>query len=215
MFQKFGGGRRNSPKVRVLFAAAQDAKGPDAVMTFSAAVQSGLRNCLVFRGRASRSELWWFALFVLWLGAAAVFFVHHSGLEPLWAGLTVLVTKMFAPLLLLGVAVRRLHDCNLRGAWLLLAWLLSVGLAIAGGLLLGLPAGVTWSLLHGQSQTLFLLMLVLYPGTLCLLCLPPVLAWAAVHYVFVRKGTSGPNRYGPDPLESPLKDSPQDMPTRS
>lgn len=185
-------------------------------MTFSAAVQTGLRKCLVFRGRASRSELWWFALFVLWLGAAAVFFFNHSGLlEPLWAGLGSAVTKMLMPLLLLGVAMRRLHDCNLRGGWLLLVWLLPVGLAMAVGLLLGLPAGVTWSLLHGHSQTLFLLMLALYPGTLCLLCLPPVLAWAAVLYVFARKGTSGPNRYGPDPLENPLKNSPKDMPVRS
>ncbi|MFM7391741.1 MAG: DUF805 domain-containing protein, partial [Actinomycetota bacterium] len=34
-------------------------------MSFVAAIQSGFRNYARFRGRASRSEFWWFSLFTL------------------------------------------------------------------------------------------------------------------------------------------------------
>jgi len=77
-------------------------------MSFVAAIQSGFRNYARFRGRASRSEFWWFSLFTLIVQRAT------SGFEVL-GGLVSLA------LLLPGLAVhvRRLHDTDRRGWWVL------------------------------------------------------------------------------------------------
>ena len=40
-------------------------------MNFQQAVQSGFSNYVNFRGRASRSEFWWFQLFLLLGGVVA------------------------------------------------------------------------------------------------------------------------------------------------
>lgn len=82
-----------------------------------------LRQYAQFAGRARRKEYWWFALlsFVISLSLmvvdAIVFGVRpasgvHMGLSTLY-GLAVLLPS-------LGVSVRRLHDTNRSGWWLLL-----------------------------------------------------------------------------------------------
>ncbi len=87
-------------------------------MTFLTA----LRVCLfqkyaVCRGRASRSEYWWFTFFtaLVWLGAAALSFSLFMSWDSLSAfapgGLMVLV--LGPPVI--GVNVRRLHDLNMPG----------------------------------------------------------------------------------------------------
>ena len=142
-------------------------------MEFAPAV----RRCLTekycsFKGRASRSEFWWFMLCIGLINLAAN--IVLSPLPPKTAmGLNFLVSLA---LLLpnLGVTVRRLHDRNLAGWWLLvpilslLFWLLGRG--APGG-----NAGLVAALLS-------LSMCICY---LAILSLP---------------GTAGPNRFGPDPL---------------
>jgi uncharacterized membrane protein YhaH (DUF805 family) len=118
-------------------------------MDFGQAIKSGIRNYATFRGRASRSELWYWTLFAVLLTLAgqiadtALFESPNPGL--------------FAPLVSLGlmlpglaVAVRRLHDLD-RSAWWLLLILTVVGIVL-------------------------------------------LLIWDCI------KGTTGPNRFGPDPL---------------
>ena len=77
-------------------------------VSFVAAITSGFRNYANFKGRASRSEFWWFSLFTLIVQLAT------SGFEVL-GGLVSLA------LLLPGLAVhvRRLHDTDRRGWWVL------------------------------------------------------------------------------------------------
>jgi len=77
-------------------------------MSFVAAIQSGFRNYARFRGRASRSEFWWFSLFTLIVQLATSGFEVIGGLVSL-------------ALLLPGLAVhvRRLHDTDRRGWWVL------------------------------------------------------------------------------------------------
>jgi len=77
-------------------------------MSFVAAIQSGFRNYANFRGRASRSEFWWFSLFTLIVQLATSGFEVIGGLVSL-------------ALLLPGLAVhvRRLHDTDRRGWWVL------------------------------------------------------------------------------------------------
>jgi uncharacterized membrane protein YhaH (DUF805 family) len=73
-------------------------------MSFVAAIQSGFRNYVKFKGRATRSEYWWWTLFTLVIQAASFIF---AGLGDLLS-LAVLVPSI-------AVAIRRMHDTNHRG----------------------------------------------------------------------------------------------------
>ena len=86
-------------------------------MSFTDAVASGFRKYVVFNGRSSRSEFWWWALFGT-LGSV-VFAVVDSiiGTYPLFYylwGLALLLPD-------LAVSVRRLHDRDKSGWWILIA----------------------------------------------------------------------------------------------
>ena len=120
-------------------------------MTFSEAVHFCLREKLfTTSGRAARSEYWWFALFNLTaivgiLLVATVVLGETVGIFLAGAtGLLLLIPS-------LTVAIRRLHDRNMSGWWLLLAFIPNIG-----------------------QLALFVL--------------------------YALPGTTGPNRFGPDPL---------------
>jgi uncharacterized membrane protein YhaH (DUF805 family) len=90
-----------------------------AVMQFQDAVRSGFRNYVNLSGRAARSEYWYWALFAFLVTAAcgifdaAVFPFSDPG--PLSAVASLL---LFLPAL--GLAVRRMHDMDHTGWWLLI-----------------------------------------------------------------------------------------------
>ena len=75
-------------------------------MNFQAAVQSGFSNYANFRGRACRSEFWWWQLFLVLAGIAVTIIPD------------------------LAVTVRRLHDTDSSGWWILLALIPLVGLIV-------------------------------------------------------------------------------------
>ena len=121
-----------------------------------------------FHGRARRSEFWWYILVVVILGLIV-------GLIGRLIGTTILSSLLSLALLLpnLGVAVRRLHDVNKSGWWILLPlapmilafiFMFMFQLTIAG--ILGLVTLATWILLI---------------------------------YWYAQPGTAGQNPYGPDP----------------
>ena len=85
--------------------------------------QTAVRTCIVekyanFGGRAARPEFWWFVLFlvagnfVLGLLDAMIFWGDVRVFAPLFS------LAMFLPAL--GASVRRLHDSNHTGWWVLL-----------------------------------------------------------------------------------------------
>jgi uncharacterized membrane protein YhaH (DUF805 family) len=105
-------------------------------MTFGEAIANGWHRYAEFTGRASRSELWWWVLFVLLVAAAlSIFDVVPLGtatlgyvLVALWWVATLLPT--------LAVGVRRLSDSDFGwGHWL---WVL---VPVAGVVVLA----VLWS----------------------------------------------------------------------
>jgi uncharacterized membrane protein YhaH (DUF805 family) len=105
-------------------------------MTFGEAVKSVLGKYATFTGRASRSEYWYFILFVVILDIVLNILdvgVLHTAMITA-AGTQVGILSGIAGLVLLlpslGVAVRRLHDVGRSGWWLLL------GLTVIGGLVL-------------------------------------------------------------------------------
>lgn len=112
---------------------------PDGIvprMTFKKAVNNCLRKYATFKGRARRSEYWWFMLFftivvilpmlpivvLAWLDESSVIDIE-SGLMPALALLLVLLAGLgFIAMCVLiipsiAVQVRRLHDIGRSGWW--------------------------------------------------------------------------------------------------
>jgi uncharacterized membrane protein YhaH (DUF805 family) len=121
-------------------------------MNFFDAIKSGFHNYVNFSGRAVRSEYWYWTLFVIVL--VGVLGVVDQMLNPgaRMGAFSVLNGLVSLALILPGIAVsvRRLHDIDRTGWWLLL------GFTVIGALVL--------------------------------------IYWAC------QRGTSGPNRFGPDPM---------------
>lgn len=78
-------------------------------MSFVDAIKSGFRNYVTFKGRASRSEFWWWTLFAVIV--QSVTSVLDETINSI-ASLALLLPG-------LAVNVRRLHDTNRRGKWLI------------------------------------------------------------------------------------------------
>ena len=82
-------------------------------MNFPTSVKSGISNFVNFKGRASRSEFWWFFLFAQLLRT----FAQQVSVS------TATVTGFALLIPSLSVHVRRLHDSGRSLAWLL--WLVT------------------------------------------------------------------------------------------
>jgi uncharacterized membrane protein YhaH (DUF805 family) len=119
-------------------------------MTFGEAVASCFRNYANSAGRAPRSEYWYWTLFELLVSIPG--WVIDATLFPaaeLLSVSTVIGVALFLPSV--AVSIRRLHDIDRSGWWVLLAFTI-VGII-------------------------------------------PLIYWACL------RGSPGPNRFGPDPLE--------------
>ena len=76
-------------------------------MTFYESIRVCLTRYAEFNGRASRSEFWWFALFVTLVSAALAYFSQTL--------VNVFLVAMLLPVLAAGA--RRLHDSGKSGWW--------------------------------------------------------------------------------------------------
>jgi uncharacterized membrane protein YhaH (DUF805 family) len=101
-----------------------------ALMNFQQAIRSGFANYVNFRRRAARSEFWYWILFAALGGLVAEIFdfalfsaaTEHSPLADLFQLATLL--PGFA------VAIRRLHDTDRTGWWLLLGLIPLIGVIV-------------------------------------------------------------------------------------
>lgn len=152
-------------------------------MGFKEAIRTCLREKYVtFSGRAPRSEYWWFQLFywLLFIGLGLLFFfVIGSAFEGLFDGIDIFGMIVIAVLLVAilalilpstSVLVRRFHDRNLSGWWVLASF-------IVPGIFSAMGTEI--------------------PGMIITL---------VVFVITILKGTEGPNKYGPDPL-NPASDA--------
>ena len=155
-------------------------------MSFAESISTCFRKYIVFSGRAQRSEYWWFFLFTFVtsavLGIIASFASALQFLEWVFS-LAVLLPS-------LAVTVRRLHDTNRTGWWILL--LLGLGLA---GIIVGAVLG---SLVSDDDGWRFIavIFLSIAGGLLGL-----VVGYLVLLYFLIQPGTSGSNQYGPNPLQ--------------
>jgi uncharacterized membrane protein YhaH (DUF805 family) len=163
------------------YAASAGQPTPAApARSFTEAIKVCFQNYATFRGRASRSEFWWFQLFTSLLGMLGAVLEQGMGSDgQALSGIFALAT--FLPSL--SVQVRRLHDVNRSGWW------------IGGFLLAIIPVAVVFGVLAGMSET---------PGAdnpvmslFAIVMLLAVTAYGIAMFVFlVSRGTPGPNRFG-------------------
>jgi uncharacterized membrane protein YhaH (DUF805 family) len=86
------------------------------------AIVQGFNRCLDFKGRSSRLDFWTFAVFAgaIWLATCIAFVVLAIQGKGWWASLLLLVMWPIVAFPSLTLAVRRLHDINRSGWWILL-----------------------------------------------------------------------------------------------
>lgn len=105
-------------------------------MTFMESVSTVLtKKYATFEGRASRSELWWFFLFNLLVQIALqVLAIALAGsgdqTMALIGGVPILIYVLAVLIPSLAVSVRRLHDTDRSGWWLLISFVPIVGFIV-------------------------------------------------------------------------------------
>ena len=160
-------------------------------MTFPDAVRSVLGHYATFRGRSGRPEFWWWVLFTMLLDVAITAVDQLTGAR-IWFAIVSALVSLALLLPTLAVSVRRLHDSNLSGLWVLLP----LGGTLAGGVVFFLGIG---ALLVGFSDnnepTMFELAVALWVAAGVLL----VAAVVVQLVLMLRRSTPGPNRFGPPP----------------
>ncbi len=85
-------------------------------MEFPQAIESAFKNYINFTGRASRSEFWYFQLFLIMGGLLANILDIFGG----GGGLLTFLWNVGIALPAISVAVRRFHDIGRTGWWILL-----------------------------------------------------------------------------------------------
>ncbi|TFU03207.1 DUF805 domain-containing protein [Polymorphobacter arshaanensis] len=141
-----------------------------------------LKKYATFSGRARRKEFWWFYLLcVLAIVVLCIAFALLSAGDAMGVAALLLIPilALFVPLV--AVQVRRLHDVNRSGWWLL------------GSVVLGALSGGIDATKLPQTEPLAVLLVALAQLGFGIL----ILVWLC------SRGTIGENRFGPDPLAAP------------
>jgi len=86
-------------------------------MTFTDSIKTCFNKYATFSGRATRSEYWWFVLFIL---LAYIVLLALTSVMPDLASIAFGVFVLGTIIPQMSVAVRRLHDSDKSGWWLLI-----------------------------------------------------------------------------------------------
>ena len=91
-------------------------------MGFGQAISAGFSNYVNFSGRACRSEYWYWILFIIIADIVAAIIDQALGIQ--------LVTGLFGLVTIIpniAIAIRRLHDLDRTGWWILLGFIPLIG----------------------------------------------------------------------------------------
>jgi uncharacterized membrane protein YhaH (DUF805 family) len=184
-----------------------------------------------FEGRSRRSEFWLWVLFRFllnrFIGALAFAFIGPSmmqfGMHPAdyagnpdaflhaymqsmspWFHLMPFISLVGLALWLptLAVEVRRLHDINRTGWWVILPYVITgIGVIVffiaSGSTLFAALAAHPKGDMSGADGLKLVFGVV--GSALLFILLPCLIAWIIMLVFYVTEGTKGPNRFGPDP----------------
>lgn len=141
-----------------------------------------LKRYADFSGRSSRAEYWWFWLAYVLFDVVLQILMRISALFGI---LGLLYLGIIIPMI--AVSVRRLHDTDRTGWWLLAPLVpYLIGAALVLPALIANPTAGLAAFAAGPALILFMIGLVM----------------AIVIFIFsVLPGTKGPNRFGPDPYD--------------
>ena len=101
-------------------------------MTFGESISTCFKKYLVLKGRASKSEFWWFQL--LWSASFFIMFIFE-GSEPVTYFFYGIIVIIFIPLFTVGV--RRLHDTGKSGFYYFWSLVPFIGSLIVLAFMLG------------------------------------------------------------------------------
>jgi len=150
-----------------------------------------------FSGRINRAK-WWLTVLITAIINLLVTMVTNSIQSTTIIGIIGFVGFIVVCWIYLAAGIKRLHDLNRTGAWLVVF----LGAPIVAMVFLVASVGVTafGLLLAGQAPDAATIaqmgMTVIVAGLICLV----VGIWGLIWFGCLR-GTVGPNQYGPDPLE--------------
>jgi len=147
------------------------------MVNFVEAIKGGFNKYLVFKGRATRAEFWWWAAFAY--GGMLILGIFNRYMSFDVALGTSLLSSIFLLLILvptISVTSRRLHDINKTGWWQLLYLILFIVPTVLRRM--GFELG-------GAAIILIGLIIV-------------ILVILGLH----KQGDKDPNKYGPDPSQS-------------
>lgn len=99
-------------------------------MGFAEAVRRGLNNFFNPYGRASRSEFWWYALFIYIIGGVLGWFggrLEFHGMEQVWLGIIFQCLSAVLGASVICAGIRRLHDTGKSGWYSLWYFLPFIG----------------------------------------------------------------------------------------
>jgi uncharacterized membrane protein YhaH (DUF805 family) len=97
-------------------------------MTFGSAISTCFSKYATFNGRASKSEFWWWMLFVVMVHIAAA--IITSAISPETGSMLTGLLSLGLFLPGLAVQVRRLHDTGHSGWWILLVLVPLIGFIV-------------------------------------------------------------------------------------
>ncbi|MDO5605919.1 MAG: DUF805 domain-containing protein [Paracoccus sp. (in: a-proteobacteria)] len=152
-----GDSRPAAPPPGANSAASSPVSGPE-VPGFVTSVRWTLSQYLTFSGRSRRAEYWWFILFLNLSGLTAAVLENPLTNARFGEGPLSLILSLVVLLPSITVTVRRFHDVDRSGWWLLAPVALfpvamismSVGLVLAGVLFL---VFFVWTVMPSQSGT--------------------------------------------------------------
>ena len=162
------------------------------------AILTSLRKFAVFGGRTSRAEYWWFVLALVIGSAISGFADHHlfpadpaRGLPDRHPATVFFGIVMLLPMLSAGI--RRLHDVNRRGWWILLPAVLPLALT-----------AICFTLLWAFSQPLEEITTLSNPGPqiVAVVSVVTLSGLGSAIYLIMLLAYTGediPNRFGPPP----------------
>ena len=152
-----------------------------------------------FSGRAPRSELWWFILFILIAAIVSTIVDDLLGLKVVGPyGVLTLVLMLGVLVPNIAVQVRRLHDTDRSGWWVAIFYgIYAAFLAMVAPAMMAMQSAADSSTpvspaipAMGAGAGLLGLVMLIYCVVLIVF--------------YCQRGTAGDNRYGPDPQTTPI-----------